>query len=172
MSNQDNEHRVVHAPTDFSPLIGAWVWALEEARSRTKQCLVDLSQEELDWIPPAGGNNIATLLYHLVAIEMSYLYEDILGVGWAPELEHLLPYDVRDELEELTAVRGESLEKHLQRLDGGRVLLLRTLHRMSEDDFRAPRRVDEYEITPEWVCFHLTQHEAEHRGQIGMIRMR
>jgi uncharacterized damage-inducible protein DinB len=25
----------------------------------------------------------------------------------------------------------------------------------------------QYEVSPEWVLHHLSQHEAEHRGEIG-----
>jgi uncharacterized damage-inducible protein DinB len=28
-----------------------------------------------------------------------------------------------------------------------------------------------YDVTPEWVVHHLMQHEAEHRGQIGELRV-
>jgi uncharacterized damage-inducible protein DinB len=41
---------------------------------------------------------------------------------------------------------------------------------MSREEFRRPRKVEDYTVTPEWVIHHLIQHEAEHRGQIGEIR--
>jgi uncharacterized damage-inducible protein DinB len=34
------------------------------------------------------------------------------------------------------------------------------------DEFRRPRHLEQYDVTPQWVLHHLIQHEAEHRGQI------
>jgi hypothetical protein len=102
---------------------------------------------------------------------MSYVYEDILGIGWADELEPWLPYDVRDEQGLLVLVKGESLEEHVGRLDATRNITLRTLMAMSSDDFYRVRKLTEYETTSEWILHHLMQHEAEHRGQIGELRL-
>ena len=41
---------------------------------------------------------------------------------------------------------------------------------MSLEEFHRPRKLDQYNVTPEWVIHHLIQHEAEHRGQIGELR--
>lgn len=118
------------------------------------------------------GNSIGTLLYHLAAIEIDWLYADVLQKPWPPELETLFPFDVRDEQGHLVAVRGLSLEEHLRRLDAVRSILLDAFHSMSIDEFRRARRTQGYDVTPEWVIHHLMQHEAEHRGQIGEIRIR
>lgn len=164
-----NQQRIINPTIQGEPTIIRWLWALEDARQRTKRCLKGISSSIVDWIPPTG-NSIGTLLYHLVAIEMSYLFEDILQIGWCEELEPILVYDVRDPQGQLTIVQGENLNKHLTRLDRGRSLLLKTVSNLSLDDFYRPRQMDDYDITPEWVIHHLMQHEAEHRGQIILIR--
>jgi uncharacterized damage-inducible protein DinB len=86
-------------------------------------------------------------------------------------LEHLFSDEVRDERGRLTLVMGETLEHHLQRLDAVRAHFLEVFRRISVDEFRRPRTFDDYVVTPEWVIHHLIQHEAEHRGQIGEIRI-
>jgi hypothetical protein len=103
---------------------------------------------------------------------MSYLYEDILGLDWAPELDALLPYRIRTDAGLLEQVRGETPATHLQRLEGSRALLLNALRSMTIDEWRRPRRIEHYTITPEWAVHHLMQHEAEHRSQIGELRLR
>ena len=40
---------------------------------------------------------------------------------------------------------------------------------MAPTDFRRIRALSDYDVTPEWVLHHLMQHEAGHRGEIGMI---
>jgi uncharacterized damage-inducible protein DinB len=43
---------------------------------------------------------------------------------------------------------------------------------MTLQDFRRPRQLPEYDVTPEWILHHLMQHEAEHRGEMGILRTR
>jgi len=142
---------------------------LEDTRRRTLEALVGLSTDALEWTL-ADGNSIGSLLYHIALIEMSYLYEDILGLGWVAALQPLLPYDVRSEDGHLTALHGESLESHLARLAACRALLLQALGQMDDDALGRTRAVEGTLISPEWAFHHLMQHEAEHRGQIVEIR--
>jgi uncharacterized damage-inducible protein DinB len=172
MSDLKSNQRIVTAPEGYEPSVAHWVWALEDTRQRTKDCLYGVTNKIIDWIPAEGGNSIGTLLYHIVAIELSYLYEDILETGWSEELESLITYDVRDDQGKLTVVQDEGLEDHLDRLDAGRDLFLKAMREMSPDDFHRPRLVEDYEVTPEWVLHHLIQHESEHRGQIADLFQR
>jgi uncharacterized damage-inducible protein DinB len=172
MSSVEVEKHIVMPPSGYEPVVARWMWVLEDSRKRTKSLLVGLSQNALDWVPKEGGNSIGTILYHLASIEMSYIYEDILEIGWAPELEGLLPYDIRDEQGLLVKLEDENLEAHMDRLDATRILTMRHLKTLSKDELYRVRRVADYETTPEWVLHHLMQHEGEHRGQIGELRLR
>ena len=80
------------------------------------------------------------------------------------------PPDVRDAGGRLVAVGGLPLDAHLRRLDATRAVLIDRLRPMDAADLRRPRRLERYDVTPEWVLHHLLQHEAEHRGQIARIR--
>jgi uncharacterized damage-inducible protein DinB len=84
----------------------------------------------------------------------------------------LFPYEVRDGQGHLTQVTGVSLEEHLQRLHVVRRLLLDVFEAMELAEFRRVRALPPYDVTPEWVLYHLMQHEAEHRSQIGALRAR
>jgi uncharacterized damage-inducible protein DinB len=174
--NNSIDQRIIVPPEDYPSEVAGWVWMLADARQRTEQSLAGLSDEAINQRPPGGGNSIAMLLYHLAAIEMSYLYEDMLGVGWAPELDALLSYNVRDDEGQLAEVGEESLANHLARLDATRALTLRVVRGLAAGELRRARAVGEpgqpvrYVITPEWILHHILQHEAEHRGQIGMLR--
>lgn len=173
MEPSAREQRVIKISTGYDPLIAPWIWLLEDTRRRTKAALAGLTTAALDWVPPEGGNNIGTLLYHIVVIELSYLYEDILQITEMPkELGALVIYDVRDAHGQLTVVQGEPLGIHLLRLDTSRGLLLNTLRTLTPAEFRRVRPVESYDITPEWALHHLMQHEAEHRGEIMALRHR
>jgi hypothetical protein len=80
--------------------------------------------------------------------------------------------DVRDEAGLLSRVSGRLPAEHDEMLDAVRAYLLEAFRTMTPEDFRRPRHLPDYDVTPEWVVHHLAQHEAEHRGQIGELRLR
>ena len=153
----------------FDPEVGRFVWLLEAARFRLYECLQGLDTAVLDWQPSYGGNSIGTLLYHIAAIEIDWLYCEVLEKPFPPEINALLPFHVRDKTGRLTVVTNQSLAKHQDRLDACRTHLLNTYRGMSIDDFRRQRHFDNYDVSPEWVLHHLIQHETEHRGQITEV---
>ena len=150
----------------YHPEIGRTVWMLQAARWRLMECLAGLDTAVLDWQPPYGGNSIGTLLYHIAAIEADWLYTEVLQMPFAPEIDDLLSFNVRDKDGRLTVVTGLTLAEHQHRLAVCRAHLLTAYREMSLDDFRRLRHFDQYDISPEWVLHHLIQHETEHRGQI------
>ncbi len=151
------------------PEIGRFLWMLEAARGRLKRTLNGIDEQWLDWEPPYNGNSIGTLLYHIAAIEIDWLYTDVLQSEFPAAVIALLPFDVRDETGRLTAVPNTTLSQHIQRLDSCRAFLLDAFANMSPADFRSVRHLPTYDVTPEWVLYHLIQHETEHRGQIMEI---
>lgn len=157
--------------SDYEPTIGAWLWAFQDTRRRTLDSLEGIDDDTVNWSSPGGSNSIGSLLYHIAAIEISWLHEDILeGAAFTPEIDKLMIYNVREEDGALTTVTTEPLKSHLNRLAICRQHFLSKFTGMSLQEFRRPRKLDQYNVTPEWVIHHLIQHEAEHRGQIGELR--
>ena len=154
------------------PEIGRWLWALQDSRKRTMEELENVSPDTIDWQPPNGENSIGTILYHIADIEADWLYAEVLEQTFPPEVAALFPGETRDDQGRLTQVKGFSLEQHLSRLDIVRGLLLDTYQQMNLFEFRRVRSLPYYDVTPEWVLHHLMQHEAEHRSQIGALRVR
>ena len=154
----------------YEPEIGRSLWALEDTRRRTKETLAGFPSSLIDWKATPDGSSLGTLLYHVAAIEMDWLYTEILEQSsFPPEVDSLLAYDVRDDQGRLTPVEGFTFESHLQRLDATREIFLTALQPMSLTEFRRLRAFERYEVTPEWVIHHLIQHEAQHRGQIEAL---
>lgn len=163
--------RTVEALPGYEPETGRVLWMLEQGRERTKACVVGLPTEMIDWAPDPKVNSIGALLYHIAAIELDWLYVEVLEDRPFPaEIMPLFPEDVRDENEQLAAARGYSLQEHLDRLDAVRDLLLSAFREMPLADFRRLRVCPEYDVTPEWVLHHLIQHEAFHRGEMSLMR--
>jgi uncharacterized damage-inducible protein DinB len=171
MTDDNKRQMMAEALPGYEPEIGRLIWMLEDTRRRTKEVLGGLSPEALDWTPGATANSIGALLYHLAVIEADWLYVEVLEAeSFPPDLVELFPEDVRDESDRLAAARGVSLMANLSRLDVVRGHLLAAYRGMTLAEFRRVRELPGYDVTPEWVLHHLMQHEAEHRGQIGLLR--
>jgi uncharacterized damage-inducible protein DinB len=174
MSTISKEQLIVQPFQCRSPVVGRWIWALEDTRRRTLSSLEGLGVDDfeaLDWVSPINGNSIGTLLYHLASVEADWLYMEVLQQDFPADIQILLPMDMRDDQHRLTRVRGFRLDEHLTRLEQVRAKLLQVFAEMTLRDFHRPRRLPEYDVTPEWVLHHLMQHEGEHRGQITELRL-
>ena len=78
MSNDSGQQLTIEALEGYEPEIGRWLAVLEDTRHLTKEGLEDLRQEVLDWMPPQGENSIGTILYHIAAIELDWLFAEVL----------------------------------------------------------------------------------------------
>jgi uncharacterized damage-inducible protein DinB len=171
MTDDTRSRRIVEALPGYEPEIGRLIWMLEDTRRRTRETLEGVSEDILEWTPDPTTNSIGALLYHLAAIEADWLYVEVLEAPtFPPDLVALFPEEVRDEAGRLVTARGMSLGDHLERLRAVREHLLAGFRGMSLAEFRRVRELPDYSVTPEWVLHHLMQHEAEHRGQIGLLR--
>jgi uncharacterized damage-inducible protein DinB len=170
MSEDTGQRQTVEALPGADPTIGRWLWTLEDTRRLTKDVLMSTDPAVVDRRSASGGNSIGTLLHHIAAIELDWLYTEVLEEQpWPPEIEELFPWDIRDERGQLMEIHGMPMVEHLRRLDAVRRQLLAAFREMTPAEFRRIRHFPSYDVTPEWVLHHLVQHEAEHRGQIQLL---
>ena len=175
MSNNHDAARrklILTSVTCEAPEVGVWLAALSDCRARTLKALVGMRYDEMDWICPASRNTIGTLLYHIAAIELDWLHSEILEREFPGDFRTWFPHDVRDSRDNLAIVSGDSAQRHEERLRYVRDKLVGALSVMSLSEFERVRHLQPYDVTPRWVVHHLLQHEAEHRGQIAILRHR
>jgi len=163
-------HDAIERPAGYSPQVGAFLAMMEDCRGRTIRLVERLDPGGVDLPTPWQGNTPGSLLYHVAAIELDWLYSEIMAKEFPEEAWVWFPHDVREEDGRLTPVIGEPLSHHLQRLAWVRERMRDELVGLTDADLLASRASDGGRtVTPEWVFHHLMQHEAEHRGQLGEI---
>lgn len=162
------QSRLVRDPK-FTPEVGLLVAMLDECRGRTLSYLEGVDTGEVDTELPGHPNAVGTLLYHIAAIELDWLYAEILAEDFPEEATSWFPVDVRDDTDRLSPVSGESLDAHRARLAWVRGLFHEGMARFDDAGLLADHPAEGGTVTPEWVLHHLMQHEAEHRGQIGEL---
>ena len=129
----------------------------------------------LDWeSPDANENAIGSLLYHMAEVEMGWLWNNIRGLTEMPP-DILAEFPFESEYEEtgrITRVQGVPLEEHLARLEKSREVFLEEVKGLSATEWQTLRPDpldDTYEATPEWILYHLIEHEMEHSEQISAL---
>jgi len=169
VSGRDRELLAL-TPLADDPEVGRWLAALEDGRRDTLRELETVTPAMIDWYPDAPLNSIGSLLYHIALIEASWVSEEILEEPEAPALAPLLPWPDRDTTSHLSRIDGQTVEEHVKRLAGVRAFVLDRLRSMTNGDFHRPRRLERYDVAPDWALHHILQHEAEHRAHICWLR--
>lgn len=153
----------------YSPLVGRFVTMIRDTRRRLWRDLEDLDPRDVDPVPAGSPNSIGTLLYHIAAIELDWLYADLLEQDFPEEATEWFPVDVRDSGGVLTPV-VDPMDRHRARLDWVRSRLEHELLAVDDADLDRSHGSGDSVTGGAWILHHLMQHEAEHRGQIGEIR--
>jgi uncharacterized damage-inducible protein DinB len=163
----DKRALLVSSLAGYEAEIGRWLWCLEDVRRTLITELTGINQNLLDGTM-GKRQSIGTLLYHIALVEADWLYVEVLGTDWDPEIRSLFPLESRTD-GNLTHIEGQSLEEHIYRLKKVREVFLSYFRSMNLKDWRRPRSLEQYDVTPEWVVYHLIEHESHHRGQIFQL---
>jgi len=159
----------------YSPQLGTFVSMLNWIRESVYRAVKGLKQEELDFLWDSKSNTIGALLSHLAATEVIYQdltinklqdFSDTNKKRWGVAME--LGEEGRKQ------IKGNNLDYYISALKEVRE---KTLAEFKKRDDKWLAEVDPHFFSNEptnnyckW--FHVCEHEANHRGQMTMIRKR
>jgi uncharacterized damage-inducible protein DinB len=165
--------RVLTAPAGFSPGIGFYLAGMEEVRGQLMDAVIGMSSDDIGRAAVAGAHSIGALILHigesewwwmqcivsghkLTAEDRSALFWDILK---SPESFEGKGYSAKFCLDEAAKIRRQT-----------RDILATFTDQDLERVFNSERRGKTYEHTLRWILHHLIDHEAQHKGQIFMLK--
>lgn len=152
-------------PESGGTRLGLLLAQLEDGRARTLRIVGQAPAERLHWSSADFPNSLAAHLAHLAAIELDWLYCDLLGVEIPAEALAGFPIeDLRGPDGRLAQAEEASLPELLATLARARQLVLQECAVLEEEGLGELVEGLEGAATPEWILSHLIQHEAEHRG--------
>lgn len=157
----------------YSPQMGALVGMLDDLKGRVTRQVKDLNQEETDFLLDDKANRMGAIILHLAATELYYqratFYDSTLAeeeVEWWTALrlgdqarEDLQGKPISYYLDKWEQVRAET-KKVLKTKDDQWLLQLR--------DVGPPNSDYNYY----WAWYHVMEHQANHMGQIALIKKR
>ena len=153
----------------LSPKLAELFSMLTETRKRLFEEIEGLTQEQLDFTPALTKiETIGTLLFHICAVEFSWIYEDIFHEEMIYE-EWKYAFALRETLSP-PQLTEQPLSFYIQKLTNLRARLYNTLCKMNDEDLKKVIHSGKNNYTIYWILYHLNQHESVHIGQINFLK--
>ena len=158
----------------YSPQIGILVSQMEWVRASVISATKELTQPQLDFLVDQQSNTIGALLMHLAATDTVYqdlTFYNLPNFSPANKKKFAVAMELGDEGRK--QIKGHDLDYYLATLAEVRETTLKEFKNRDDKWFQ--------EVDPEFFggptnnfCkwFHVCEHEANHRGQMTVIRKR
>ena len=160
----------MNPPKGYDHDTGIMVSMLENLRARIIYSTQELNQEQTDFLLDDKANRIGAMIMHLAATEVYYQAYTFEGRGFNEEEKEKweTALNLGDE------ARAEFVGKPIQYyLDIWAQVRQKTLETLKEkDDKWFGKLAKGGQTDNHWAWFHVMEHQANHMGQINMLRSR
>jgi uncharacterized damage-inducible protein DinB len=168
------DERLELTPADgFSTGIGFYLSGLNEVREQLRDALAGMSDEHVGRRAVTGAHPIGALVLHIGEAEWWWIQCVVAGRKLTDEDRRVSHWDVLEDPDGFAA-KGYSAQYCLDAIE---VISKRTrehLASFTDDDldrlFTYEKRGKTVEVSLRWILHHLIDHEAQHKGQILMLK--
>ncbi len=168
-----DETLVLVPASGFSPGLGLYLSALKEVRDQLHKAVSDLTIEQVGRRAVEGAHPIGALVLHIGEAEWWWIQCNVLAQEMTDEDRAFTHWDVLEDPDGF-ATNGLSAEYCLTRVDEIRERTFAVLAKYNDDDldrlFNFRQRGKSIDVSLRWVLHHLADHEAQHKGQILMLK--
>jgi uncharacterized damage-inducible protein DinB len=163
---------VLEPVAGLSREIGLMVAGLEEVRAQTIANIADLSEEELAARFVSGAHQIGGLVLHLAECEFWWMHCAFAGKEITEDDRRLA--HLHDTTETDFALKGYDAERCIDRLNIIHQRTIETLSGVSDEELDRVITFKEHPLSSRgslrWILLRLIDHEANHKGQIAMMK--
>jgi uncharacterized damage-inducible protein DinB len=166
------ERRTIEPVEGFSREIGFYLDAWEKSRAELRESVSDLSKEELAKRLSPNAHQIGNLILHIAEAEAHWILSIVAGEELSDEIKKFVHWN--DSTETDFAGKNYSAGECVERIDkiGGKSREI--LAKFTDEDLEKlidyERNGKCVEVSLRWVLCHLIDHEANHKGQISMMK--
>lgn len=161
-------------PTEgLTSAIGLLFAGMEEVRGQLDKALQGMTTEDIGKRAVPGAHSIGAIMLHIAEAEWWWMQCVVSGHKLTPEDRQAPYWDVLKHPDAFAA-KGFSAEFCVEQASKIREQSRGILAGFSDEDleriFVFERRGVVHEHTLRWILHHLIDHEAQHKGQILMLR--
>ena len=165
--------RTLSPVSGLTPGVGYPLAAMEEVRAQLRKAVEGLSDEEIASRAVPGAHSIGALVLHIGEAEWWWMNCIVQGKGLTDEDRRQPYWDVLEDPDGFSA-KKYSAAFCLETIDAILAETRRFLSPLDDDDLEkvyVHTRVDRrMEASLRWILHHLVDHEAQHKGQILMLK--
>jgi hypothetical protein len=174
--SDEAEVNIVGPKKGYAPQIGTLVSMMAFMRAQVLGSVKGMSVKDLDFLLDEKANRIGAMLLHLVAVEKFYQANTFDGLEgdkipeawkeqWGPAMELGDPGR--------KVIQGHDLEYYLNQLNETREKTLSEFRKRDDAWLMSVDKAWGWGPTNNYCkWFHVTEHEANHNGQIKLLRSR
>ena len=165
-------HILTPAP-GVTPGIGFYLSGMEEVREQVRKAVENLSGQNLTRPAFLGAHATGALTLHIGEAEWWWI-QCVVSGHELTDADRQAPYwDVLEDPESFES-KGYTAEFCLQEIDKIRILTKESLASFKDNDleriFSFERGDKTHEHSLRWILHHLIDHEAQHKGQIMLLK--
>lgn len=165
--------KVLNPAAGFAPGPGFYLAGMDEVREQVRAAVTGMSDEHVGRRVVPGAHSIGALVMHIGEAEWWWIQCNIAGHELTAEDRGAPYWDALKDPDGF-AGKGYSAEFCLQQIDMIREQTRTTLASLGDDDLERivsyERRGKIYQQSLRWILHHLIDHEAQHKGQILMLK--
>ena len=157
----------------LSPGIGYYLSGMEEVREQIVNAVKNIPDEVLGTPAFLGAHSIGALVLHIGEAEWFWMQMVVSGQQLTDEVKQSAFWDVLEDPNGFAA-KGYSAEFCLLEVEKIRNQTREVLFSRNDEDLEKmisfERRGKTTEYSLRWILHHLMDHEAQHKGQILMLK--
>jgi uncharacterized damage-inducible protein DinB len=147
---------------------------MEEVREQLRRGVREISDKDIARLAFPGAHSIGALVLHIGEAEWFWMEIVITGHKLTDEDRARPFWDVLKDKEKfdrlnLSAQKCLSIVDEIRDETRSRLSSFRD-DQLDEASIRSERRGQQYEFSLRWILHHLIDHEAQHKGQILMLK--